>query len=187
MFDENDALVRALALALQKRGLACATAESCTGGLVGALLTALPGSSDWYLGGVISYANSVKTGLLHVRGEDIESEGAVSEPVVRAMALGACAATGAQAAMSTSGVAGPGGGTERKPVGTVWVGWALNGESRAGVFHFDGSRDEVRVQAARAAVEGLLRWLEEQTQPFCTGCSACPSAAGGAVPSRLMA
>ena len=115
MFDENDALVRALALALQKRGLACATAESCTGGLVGALLTALPGSSDWYLGGVISYANSVKTGLLHVRGEDIESEGAVSEPVVRAMALGACAATGAQAAMSTSGVAGPGGGTERKP------------------------------------------------------------------------
>ena len=161
MFDENDTLVRALALALRRRGLTCATAESCTCGLVGALLTALPGSSDWYLGGVISYANSVKTGLLHVRGEDIESEGAVSEPVVRAMARGACAATGAQAAMSTSGVAGPGGGTDRKPVGTVWVGWALSGESRAQVFHFDGSRDEVRVQAARAAVEGLLHWLEE--------------------------
>ncbi len=161
MFDENDTLVRALALALRRRGLTCATAESCTGGLVGALLTALPGSSDWYLGGVISYANSVKTGLLHVRGEDLANEGAVSEPVVRAMALGACAATGAQAAMSTSGVAGPGGGTDRKPVGTVWVGWALNGESRAQVFRFDGSRDEVRVQAARAAVEGLLRWLEE--------------------------
>ena len=161
MFAENDVLVRSLAQALQKRGLVCSSAESCTGGLVGAMLTAVPGSSDWYLGGVISYANSVKAGLLKVSGDDLGRFGAVSEPVVRAMALGACAATGAQAAMSTSGVAGPGGGTERKPVGTVWVGWALNGESRAGVFHFDGSRDEVRVQAARAAVEGLLRWLEE--------------------------
>ena len=162
MFDENDALVRSLALALQGRGLVCATAESCTGGLIGAMLTAVPGSSEWYAGGVISYANSVKTGLLGVRAEDLEREGAVSEPVVRAMALGACAATGARAAVATSGVAGPGGGSAEKPVGTVWVGWALEGNSRAHVFHFGGSRDEVRVQAARAAVEGLLAWLEER-------------------------
>ena len=162
MFDESDALVLALARALQTQGLACATAESCTGGLIGAMLTAVPGSSEWYLGGVVSYADSVKTGLLGVRSEDIEREGAVSEPVVRSMALGACAATGAQAAVATSGVAGPGGGSAEKPVGTVWVGWALGGESRARVFHFDGSRDEVRVQAARAALEGLLSWLEER-------------------------
>ena len=161
MFEENDALVQSLAHALKRRGLACASAESCTGGLVGAMLTAVPGSSDWYLGGVISYANSVKTGLLHVREEDLASVGAVSEPVVRAMALGACAATGAGAAVATSGVAGPGGGSPEKPVGTVWIGWALGSESRARLFHFPGSRDEVRVQAARAAIEGLAAWLEE--------------------------
>ena len=161
MFDEHDALVEALARELLKLGLTCATAESCTGGLVGAMLTAVPGSSDWYVGGVISYANAVKQGLLGVRGEDLERVGAVSEPVVRSMALGACAATGAQAAMSTSGVAGPGGGSAEKPVGTVWIGWALNGESRAEVFHFEGNRDAVRVQAAREAVRGLLAWLDE--------------------------
>ena len=161
MFDEHDALVEALAQALRNRGLTCATAESCTGGLVGAMLTAVPGSSDWYVGGVISYANEVKQGLLGVRRDDLERVGAVSEPVVRSMALGACAATGAQAAMSTSGVAGPGGGSVEKPVGTVWMGWALNGESRAKVFHFAGDRDAVRVQAAREAVRGLVAWLEE--------------------------
>ena len=72
-------------------------------------------------------------------------------------------ATGAEAAMSTSGVAGPGGGTKEKPVGTVWIGWALNGRTRAKVFHFAGSRDEVRVQAARQAVAGLVAWLKEGT------------------------
>lgn len=163
MLDENDALVEELAGLLLARGMRCATAESCTGGLAGAMLTARPGSSDWYLGGVISYANEVKKGLLGVRGEDLATVGAVSEPVVRSMALGACMATGAEAAMSTSGVAGPGGGTKEKPVGTVWIGWALNGRTRAKVFHFAGSRDEVRVQAARQAVAGLIAWLKEGT------------------------
>ncbi|WP_418765972.1 CinA family protein [Mailhella sp.] len=161
MLDEHDALVEKLARALLERRLTCATAESCTGGLVGAMLTAVPGSSDWYLGGVISYANAVKRELLGVRSEDLERVGAVSEPVVRSMALGACAATGARAAASTSGVAGPGGGSAEKPVGTVWIGWALNGESRAREFHFSGDRDDVRVQAARQAIRGLLEWLEE--------------------------
>ena len=161
MVEENDVLVLSLAQALKRRGLVCASAESCTGGLVGAMLTAVPGSSDWYLGGVISYANSVKQGLLQVREEDLASVGAVSEAVVRSMALGVCAAVGADAAMSISGVAGPGGGSAEKPVGTVWIGWALKGESRARLFHFSGSRDEVRVQAARAAVSGLAAWLEE--------------------------
>jgi len=124
------------------------------------MLTAVPGSSDWYLGGVISYANSVKVGLLGVDREELEKEGAVSASVVRAMAAGVCAATGARAAMSISGVAGPGGGSPEKPVGTVWIGWALNGESRARVFHFSGGREAVRMQAAREAVRGLLDWLE---------------------------
>ena len=110
---------------------------------------------------MISYANAVKMQLLGVRVDDLDGEGAVSEPVVRSMALGACAVTGAQAAMSVSGVAGPGGGSAEKPVGTVWMGWALGGSTRAAVFHFEGDRDSVRVQAAEAAIRGLLAWLEE--------------------------
>ena len=164
MFDEKNALVLALAQALLRRHMTCATAESCTGGIVGAMLTALPGSSDWYVGGVISYANAVKMRLLGVRQEDLDREGAVSGPVVRSMALGACAATGAQAAVAISGVAGPGGGSAEKPVGTVWVGWAVGGSTRAEVFHFEGDRDGVRVQAAEAAIRGLLAWLEESEE-----------------------
>lgn len=161
MFEENDVLVLALAHALKRRGLVCASAESCTGGMVGAMLTAVPGSSAWYLGGVISYANSVKQSLLHVRKEDLALFGAVSEAVVRSMAMGVCAALGADAAMSISGVAGPGGGSAEKPVGTVWIGWAFHGESRAELFHFSGSRSNVRMQAAREAVRGLAAWLNE--------------------------
>ena len=159
MFEEKDALVLALAAELRARHLSCATAESCTGGLIGAMLTAVPGSSEWYLGGVVSYANRVKQALLEVRAEDLASSGAVSEPVVCAMAAGACRATGADAAMATSGVAGPGGGSPDKPVGTVWIAVALRGQTRAKVFHFSGSRDEIRLQAARQAVQMLLEWL----------------------------
>ncbi|MBP3731281.1 MAG: CinA family protein [Mailhella sp.] len=158
---DSKRLVAALAQVLLGSGLRCATAESCTGGLIGSFLTELPGSSEWYAGGVISYANSVKEDLLSVRKEDLEKDGAVSEAVVRQMALGACKATGADAAMSVSGVAGPGGGTPEKPVGTVWLGWALHGESRAKVWHFSGSRRDVRRQAACAAIEGMLSLLRE--------------------------
>lgn len=157
----DEALVLELAEALSSRGLMCATAESCTGGLIGAMLTAVSGSSAWFAGGVISYSNSVKMGLLGVRGQDIESVGAVSEPVVRSMALGACRATGADAACAVSGVAGPGGGSPEKPVGTVWIGWSLHGETRARKYLFSGDRDEVRAQTAREAVKGLLDWVQE--------------------------
>ena len=95
---ETLALINELAQALKERGLVCATAESCTGGLIGAALTSVSGSSEWYVGGVISYANSVKTGLLGVNEADLEAQGAVSEPVVRGMALGACRVTGADVA-----------------------------------------------------------------------------------------
>lgn len=150
-----------LAEALKARGLTCATAESCTGGLIGGAFTAVPGSSEWYVGGVISYANSVKTGILGVREADLAAYGAVSEAVVRSMALGVCRVTGADIACAVSGVAGPGGGTPEKPVGTVWIGWSLHGETSARKFLFPGDRDEVRAQTAREAVKGLLDWVRE--------------------------
>ena len=151
-----------LAEALKARGLTCATAESCTGGLIGGALTAVPGSSEWYMGGVISYANSVKTGLLGVSEADLAAYGAVSEAVVRSMALGACRVTGADIACAVSGVAGPGGGTPEKPVGTVWIGWCLHGETRAEKFLFDGDREAVRAQTVEEAVRGMTAWVRER-------------------------
>ena len=158
---ETLALINELAQALKERGLVCATAESCTGGLIGAALTSVSGSSEWYVGGVISYANSVKTGLLGVSEADLGAQGAVSEPVVRGMALGACRVTSADVACSVSGVAGPGGGTPEKPVGTVWIGWSKHGETRAEKFHFNGDRDAVRAQTVTEAIRGMLDWVKE--------------------------
>ncbi len=106
---------------LRAQGLKVATAESCTGGYLAHLITSVPGSSDYYLGGVVSYANSVKQEILGVSEETLRQHGAVSEPVVRQMVQGACRITGADWAMATSGIAGPGGGTPQKPVGTIWV------------------------------------------------------------------
>jgi len=162
MPDGKETLIFALAEELRRRSMMCASAESCTGGLIGAMLTAVPGSSEWYAGGVISYANSVKEGLLGVSAQDLEQHGAVSEPVVRAMAFGVCRAVGAGAGMAVSGVAGPGGGTVEKPVGTVWIGWCVNGEVCSRKFLFSGNRDEVRLQAARAAMAGLLECLKKE-------------------------
>ena len=156
-----DNVETALVRLLTEKGLTLATAESCTGGLIGAALTSVSGSSEWYLGGVISYANSVKAGLLGVNEEDLEAQGAVSEPVVRSMAQGACRVTGADMACAVSGVAGPGGGTPEKPVGTVWIGWSLHGETRARKFHFDGDRDSVRAQTVAEAVRGMLEWVKD--------------------------
>ena len=150
---------KALVRALRRSGKTIAAAESCTGGLIGAALTSVSGSSEWYLGGVISYANSVKIGLLGVSEADLVEQGAVSEPVVRSMALGACRATGTDISCAVSGVAGPGGGTPEKSVGTVWIGWSLHGETRARKFHFSGDRDSVRAQTVTEAVRGMLEWL----------------------------
>ena len=162
MNSETKVLVLELAEMLKARGWMCATAESCTGGLIGAALTSVSGSSEWYVGGVISYANSVKAGLLGVSEEDLAAQGAVSEPVVRSMAQGVCRATGADISCAVSGVAGPGGGTPEKPVGTVWIGWSLHGETRARKFHFSGDRDSVRTQTVAEAVRGMLEWGKER-------------------------
>jgi nicotinamide-nucleotide amidase len=131
-----------------------ATAESCTGGLVGRYLTDIPGSSHWYWGGVVSYADAAKERLLGVPAAVLERHGAVSEPTVAAMARGALAVSGAGLSLALSGIAGPGGGTPEKPVGTVWIAIARPGEEPACTpCRFSGARDAVR---RKAAVVGLL-------------------------------
>ncbi|MEM9883853.1 MAG: competence/damage-inducible protein A [Planctomycetota bacterium] len=130
-----------------------ATAESCTGGMVGSLVTDVPGSSAAYLGGWVTYTNRLKTELLGVAPEVIEAHGAVSEPVVRAMAEGARQRSGADLAVSLSGVAGPGGGTPDKPVGTVWIALATPAGTDARCARLVGSRFSVRDRAAKCALQ----------------------------------
>lgn len=144
---------------LRGRGLTLATAESCTGGLVGARVTAIPGSSDVYLGGVVCYANDAKTALANVPPDLIRVHGAVSEEVARAMALGVTARLGASAAIAVTGIAGPGGGTAEKTVGTVCFGWVVEGEVSSLRTGFGGDRGQVRTRAAQAALLGLLERL----------------------------
>lgn len=143
-------------------GLTIAVAESCTGGLLGARLTAIPGSSDVVLGGVIAYANDVKRDLLGVQQKVLEEHGAVSEAVVRQMAEGARARAGASVGVAITGIAGPGGGTPDKPVGTVWVSAALHDGTRALQLRLIGDRDEIRRRATQSALELVRRALVEK-------------------------
>jgi nicotinamide-nucleotide amidase len=160
VYGENDADLAAVVLdACRQRGLTISVAESCTGGLLGARLTAIPGSSDVVQGGVIAYANAVKTELLGVPEAVLREHGAVSEEAVRAMAAGARASTGASVGLAITGVAGPGGGTEEKPVGTVWIATDVNGEIDARRTRLIGDRAEVRQRAAQAVLEMLRRRL----------------------------
>jgi nicotinamide-nucleotide amidase len=161
----NDAALMALADNLARRllasGRALVTAESCTGGWVAKACTDLAGSSRWFLGGAVSYSNDAKTRLLGVTADLIVAHGAVSEPVVRAMALGALDRLGGDLSVAVSGVAGPGGGTVHKPVGTVWFAWAVRDPSgRTEVASmcqtFPGDRESVRRWTVQRALEGLL-------------------------------
>ena len=135
-----------------------AVAESCTGGLLGARLTAIPGSSDCFVGGVIAYADDVKIAALGVSQETLSAHGAVSEETVRAMAEGATRRFDVACAMAITGIAGPGGGTPEKPVGTVWLAARRNGETRAIGRMMVGDREEIRARSAQAALD-LLRGL----------------------------
>ena len=139
------------------KGLTIGVAESCTGGLLGTRLTAIAGSSDVVLGGVIAYSNALKTTLLEVQSGVLAHQGAVSEAVVRAMASGARAATGASVGVGITGIAGPGGGTEEKPVGTVWIASDLQGVVESRRLRLIGDRTEVRQRAAQAALEMVRR------------------------------
>jgi len=160
VYGVDDAELPALVLdACRARGLRIAVAESCTGGLLGARLTAIAGSSDVVLGGVIAYANSVKESLLDVSADLLREHGAVSEPVARAMATGARARTGAEIGIGITGIAGPGGGTAAKPVGTVWVAVDLAGELHALHSVYWGNREEIRHRATQAALDIVRRAL----------------------------
>lgn len=153
------ALTELLAAKLMELGQMMGTAESCTGGLVGAMLTSLPGSSNWFKGGIIAYSNEIKGKLLAVRPETLAAHGAVSEETAKEMAQGACASLDVPCAVAITGLAGPDGGTAQKKVGMVCFAWAVNGKVSSATRHFEGARDEVRLAAALAALEGLLARL----------------------------
>jgi nicotinamide-nucleotide amidase len=142
--------------------LTIAVAESCTGGLLGARLTAIPGSSDVVFGGVIAYANDVKRELLGVDQKLIDEHGAVSEEVVRQMAEGARDRLDASIGIGITGIAGPGGGTPEKPVGTVWIAMAHEEGTRALQLRLIGDRDEIRRRATQSALELVRRTLSER-------------------------
>ncbi|MBK1852000.1 nicotinamide-nucleotide amidohydrolase family protein [Marinobacter sp. 1-4A] len=151
-----------LADELLKAGLTVVTAESCTGGWVAKVLTDKAGSSDYVIGGLVTYSNEAKQKLLSVTDASLDNHGAVSEPVVREMVAGALATTGADVAVAISGVAGPGGGSEEKPVGTVWFAWGSGiASTEAVVQHFAGDRDQVRRQAVLFALQGVREFLKQ--------------------------
>lgn len=164
LVDLNVATVSRLAEQLLARGWMLACAESCTGGLIAATCTALAGSSQWFERGFVTYSNAAKTELLGVPAALIEQHGAVSEAVVRAMAAGALAHAGAQVSIAVTGVAGPSGGSDDKPVGTVWLGWSVQGRTYSQCRHFAGDRAAVRAASVTYALEGLLALLP----PSCT-------------------
>jgi nicotinamide-nucleotide amidase len=150
------------ALVLQQcreRGLQIAVAESCTGGLLGARITGVSGSSDVFRGGVIAYDNDVKRDFLGVSEADLREHGAVSEPVVRQMAAGARKAFGTAVSAAITGVAGPNGGTPEKPVGTVWIAADVNGEVTALVRRVPGDREEIRYRSSQIALDLIRRAL----------------------------
>ena len=145
---------------LLKRGLTLAVAESCTGGLIGDRLTDVPGSSRYFVGGVIAYSNAAKAGMLGVRKQTLAKWGAVSEQTVREMAAGVCRRLRSQVGVAVSGIAGPGGGSKAKPVGLVYV-CVKDGKRLAVECHrFRGGRRKVKEQAAAAALYLCWRLLE---------------------------
>lgn len=152
-------LLDSLATRLLERKHTLAVAESCTGGLVGATLSGRPGSSAWFLGGIIAYANSLKTNLLGVPSDLLEAHGAVSPETAQAMADGARSRTGADVAVALTGIAGPDGGTPAKPVGLVYIAVASPTGICVREHHFPGSREEIRVAATQSALALVLEQL----------------------------
>ena len=148
-----------ISLELLKHSHLLATAESCSGGMIAAACTDLAGSSQWFERGFVTYSNAAKVEMLGVPAALIEQEGAVSEAVARAMADGALAHSQAHVSLAVTGVAGPTGGSEAKPVGTVWFAWCVGGETHSEMQHFAGDRAAVRVATVRYALKRLLSLL----------------------------
>lgn len=148
-----------ISLELIKHRHLLATAESCTGGMIAAACTDLAGASDWFERGFVTYSNAAKTEMLGVPAALIEQEGAVSEAVARAMADGALAHSQAHVSLAVTGVAGPTGGSDAKPVGTVWFAWCVGGETHSEMQHFPGDRAAIRAATLRYALQRLLGHL----------------------------
>lgn len=161
----NIQLIERIGRALTANALTLVTAESCTGGLIAAEITALPGSSNWFEGAFVTYRLAAKQRLLGVSRETLAQHGAVSEPTARAMAEGALGACDARISVAVTGVAGPDGGDLLAPVGTVWFAWAVADPSprcvQASAHRLSGSRAEVRQQAVGIALQGLLAILDD--------------------------
>ena len=147
---------------LRDKNLTLATAESCTGGLIASMITSLPGASDTFDRGFVTYSNEAKIEALGVPTETIEQHGAVSPETARAMAEGTIAHSHATAAITTTGIAGPTGGTDEKPVGLVYIGYALNGETHVEKHIFNGSREDIQKQATQTAITNLSHMIKEQ-------------------------
>ncbi len=156
---EHTTLAKTLGEYLLERALRIGTAESCTGGLVAAAITDVAGSSQWFDEGLVTYANQSKTRLLGVSEAVLEQQGAVSQAVVEQMVKGVLA-NGADIAIATSGIAGPGGGTDGKPVGTVWFAWGDALTIQSAVQHFSGGRQSIRQQATFYALECVVESLK---------------------------
>ncbi|MDR0836585.1 MAG: competence/damage-inducible protein A [Tannerella sp.] len=144
---------------LRKRGLTVGTAESCTGGTIASLITSVSGSSDYFAGSVVSYSNRVKNNVLGVEKSDLETYGAVSKQVIEQMALGALRVLGCDYAIATSGIAGPGGGSETKPVGTVWIALANSEKVVSKEYHFTNDREQNIARATNMALLLLIKNL----------------------------
>ena len=148
---------RRLGEILRAQGRRMVTAESCTGGWIAETLTAIPGSSEWFDRGYVTYSNRAKTAVLGVAERTLQTHGAVSAETVVEMAVGALAAASVEVAVAVTGIAGPDGGTAQKPVGTVWFGWCLPGrEPVTRAMLFAGDRRSVRAQTVAVALEGLI-------------------------------
>lgn len=158
-----EGLAAQLADALRRRGWKLAVAESCTGGGLGYLLTSLPGSSDWFERGFVTYSNTAKREMLGVTAATLSQHGAVSEATARAMAKGALARSPGDIAVAITGIAGPGGGSLQKPVGTVCLAYAVHDDVQAMTRRFGGERQQVRAGAMEAAIQLLLQHLNSNT------------------------
>lgn len=151
--------------ALHAHGMLLATAESCTGGGVATAVTEIAGSSAWFDRSFVTYSNQAKIDMLGVSSDTLLRFGAVSEAAVREMVAGALRHSQAQVALAISGIAGPGGGTPEKPVGTVWFAWGIrDGVSVARLHRLSGGRAEIRKQAVNVALQGLLELLENRSE-----------------------